>query len=252
MKLLILTPYTTGQKQKPDNPLRAEDCTPPERLEARINELCGYNAEGWYSESRDYSAPAGEMFSGPMNTQLRAGLKQIREHDPDGETTLDLYFPWYFCRVDGKKSPVNEKDIIVPFDTAPLHQLEVLEYDESGVPERTADLIDGYDLVFSLLRPDDIQSLQRVFEVERATTLIFLLAKSHKHVVNEDLPNLHVVETGSDLQKSLRTTNWALKGVVLRRLCEAACRDGFQVFEQVKQDPQKLIEIARSPESKQK
>ncbi len=246
MKILILSPYTTGQKQKPDNPLRREDCTSPERLEARLKELCGYNAEGWYRESRDYSAPAGEMFTGPLNAQLREGLKQIRGHSQYGETTLDLYFPWYFCRVDGKKGPVNETDIIVPFDTAPLHELEVLEYGESGVPEQMAGLIDSYDLAFSLLRQDDIQSFQRVFEVERPTTLIFLLAKSHKHVVNEDLPNLHVVETGSDLQKSLRTTNWAMKGVVLRRLCEAACRDGFQVFAQVKQDPQKLIEIARN------
>ena len=246
MRILILSPYTTGQKQKPDNPLRGEDCTSTERLEARIKELCGYNAEGWYHESRDYSAPAGEMFTGPLNAQLREGLKQIREHDQYGETTLDLYFPWYFCRVDGQKSPVNETDIIVPFDTAPLHELEVLEYGESGVPEQMASLIDSYDLAFSLLRQDDVQSLQRVFEVERPTTLIFLLAKSQKHVVNEDLPNLHVVETGSDLQKSLRTTNWAMKGVVLRRLCEAAYRDGFHVFEQVKQDPQKLIEIAHS------
>ena len=182
---------------------------------------------------------------GPLNAQLREGLKQIREHDQYGETTLDLYFPWYFCRVDGKKSPVNETDIIVPFDTAPLHELEVLEYGESGAPEQMASLIGSYDLAFSLLRQDDVQSLQRVFEVERPTTLIFLLAKSQKHVVNENLPNLHVVETGSDLQKSLRTTNWAMKGVVLRRLCEAACRDGFHVFEQVKKDPQKLIEIAR-------
>ncbi len=246
MKILILSPYTTGQKHKPDNLLRGEDCASPERLEARIKELCGYNEEGWYHESRDYSAPAGEMFTGPLNAQLREGLKQIREHSQYGETTLDLYFPWYFCRVDGKKSPVNETDIIVPFDTAPLHELEVLEYGESGVPEQMASLIDSYDLAFSLLRQDDIQSLQRVFEVERSTTLIFLLAKSHKHVVNEGLPNLHVVETGSSLQKSLRTTNWAMKGVVLRRLCEAACRDGFHVFEQVKQDPQKLIEIARN------
>ncbi|MDE0087786.1 MAG: hypothetical protein OXU23_18835 [Candidatus Poribacteria bacterium] len=244
MKILVLSPYTTGQKQKPDNPLQREDCSTPERLEARIKELSGYNTEGWYHESRDYTAPAGEMFTGPLNTQLRAGLKRIREHDQYGETTLDLYFPWYFCRVDGKDDPVSESDIIVPFDTAPLHELEVLEFDESGVPERMVALIEGYDLVFSLLRQDDILSLQRVFEVERATTLIFLLAKSHKHVVNEDLPNLHVVETGSALQKSLRTTNWALKGVMLRRLCEAACRDGFHVFEQVKQNPQRLIEIA--------
>ena len=246
MKILVLSPYTTGQKHKPDNPLRGEDRSSPEHLQRRIRELCGYNDEGWYHESRDYSAPAGEMFTGPLNTQLRQGLKQIREHAAYGETTLDLYFPWYVCRVDGKMRPVNEEDVIVPFDTAPLHELEVLEFDESGVPEQTVDLIESYDLVFSLLRPDDISSLQRVFEVERATTLIFLLARSHKHVVNEDLPNLHVVETGSALQKSLRTTNWALKGVVLRRLCEVACRDGFHVFEQVKQDPQRLIEIAHN------
>ena len=246
MKILVLSPYTTGQKQKPDNPLQREDCSTPERLEARIKELSGYNTEGWYHESRDYTAPAGEMFTGPLNTQLRAGLKQIREHDQYGETTLDLYFPWYFCRVDGKDDPVSENDIIVPFDTAPLHELEVLEFGEGGIPERMVALIESYDLVFSLLRQDDILSLQRVFEVERATTLIFLLAKSHKHVVNEDLPNLHVVETGSTLQKSLRTTNWALKGVVLRRLCEAACRDGFHVFEQVKQDPQQLLEIIQN------
>ena len=113
-------------------------------------------------------------------------------------------------------------------------------------------MIDSYDLAFSLLRQDDIQSLQRVFEVKRATTLIFLLAPSQKHVVNENLPNVHVVETGSALQKSLRTTNWAMKGVVLRRLCEAACHEGFEVFEQVKQDPQQLIEIARRPEPEQK
>ena len=246
MKILILSPYTTGQKYKPDNPLQREDIVSPERLNGKIKELCGYNAEGWYHEDRDYSAPAGEMFTGPLNAQLRAGLKQIREHDQYGETTLDLYFPWYFCRVDGKKSPVNETDIIVPLDIAPLHKLEVLECGESGVPEQMASLIDSYDLAFSLLRQDNIQSLQRVFEVERAATLIFLLAPSQKHVVNEDLPNLHVVETGSSLQKSLRTTNWAMKGVVLRRLCEAACRDGFHVFEQVKQDPQQLLEIIQN------
>ena len=245
MKILIFNSYTTGQKHKLDNPLSAEDCSSSDRLKVRIKELCGFNAEGWHDKSRDYRLPASEMFTGPLYVQLREGLKQVREHEQYAKITIDLYFPWYYCRVDGKKSPVNEKDIIVPFDTSPLHELEVLEFNESEVPERTVDLLESYDLVFSLLRPDDIQSLQRVFEVERAVTLIFLLPKSQRRAVNEDLPNVHVVETGSDLQKSLRTTNWALKGVVMRRLCEAACSQGFQVFEEVKQDPQQLIEIVQ-------
>ena len=243
VKILILSPYTTGQKHKPDNPLRREDYNPPEHLDSRIRELCGYNAEGWYHEDRDYSAPAGVMFTGPLNTQLREGLRQIREHEQYGETSLDLYFPWYVCRVDGKKSPVNEKDIIVPFDTAPLHDVEILEYGETGVPESTAALIERYDLVFSLLRRDDILWLQRVFEMERAVPLIFLLAPSHRRAVDESLPNVHVIETGRNLAKAVGATNWALKGVVLRRLCEAACREGFHLFEQVKQDPQRLLEV---------
>ncbi|MDE0638072.1 MAG: hypothetical protein OXI43_19705 [Candidatus Poribacteria bacterium] len=243
---MIFNSYTTGQKHKLDNPLSAEDCSSPDRLKSRIKELCGFNEEGWYDKSRDYRLPAAEMFTGPLYVQLREGLKQIREHEQYGKTTIDLYFPWYHCRVDGKMSPVGEKDIIVPFDTAPLHELEVLEFGENGVLEKTVDLLEGYDLVFSLLRQDDIKSLQRVFEVERATTLIFLLPKSQRKAVNADLPNVHVVETGSTLQKSLRTTNWALKGVVMRRLCEAACSQGFQVFEDVKQDPQQLIEIIQN------
>lgn len=226
--------------------LQREDCGSPERLASKIKELCGYNTEGWYHEDRDYSAPAGEMFTGPMHTQLRQGLKQIREHEQSGETALDLYFPWYACRVDGRKMPVSENDTIVPFDMAPLHDAKVLEFGETGAPESIAALIERYDLVFSLLRQEDIVSLQRVFGMERSVPLIFLLAPSHRHVVDESLSNIHVVETGRNLAKAIRATNWSVKGVVLRRLCEAACRDGFHVFEQVKQDPQELLEIIQN------
>lgn len=246
MKLLIFNSYTTGQKHKIDNPLDAEDCSSPDRLKARIKELCGFNEEGWHDKNRDYRLPAKEMFTGPLYVQLREGLNQIREHKQYGKNVIDLYFPWYYCRVDGKKDPVNENDIIVPFDTSPLHELDVLEFDDTGVPERTVALLESYDLAISLLRPDDITSLKRIFEVERTVTTIFLLPKSQKKAVNEDLPNVHVVETGSDLQKSLRTTNWALKGVVIRKLCEAACSKGFQVFEEVKQNPQQILDIVQN------
>lgn len=243
MNILIFNAYTTGQKHKLEKPLSAEDCRSSDRLKSRIKELCGFNEDGWYNKDRDYRLPAGEMFTGPMSVQLREGLKLVREHETYGKTTVDLYYPWYYCRVDEKREPVNEKDIVIPFDTAPLHELEILEFGESGVPERTIELLERYDLVFSLLRPDDIQSLERVFEVERSVPLIFLLPKSQRKAVDEDLQNVHVVETGRDLQKKLRTSNYALKGVVMRRLCEAACRDGFQVFEEVKKNPQIILDI---------
>ena len=57
-------------------------------------------------------------------------------------------FRGIFVALTEKTTPVNENDIIVPFDTAPLHELEVLEFGERGIPERTVALIESYDLVF--------------------------------------------------------------------------------------------------------
>ena len=234
MKILVLSSYTAKQKYKSDNCIRFEDLEPPIRLESRIKELSGY------------SVPAGEMFTGPLHTQLRQGLKQIRKHDQYGENTLDLYFPWYDFRVDGKKIPVSENDHIVPFDITPRRNLKALEYDETGFLESMVTLIEGYDLVLLILRWNDIVLLQRVFEVEQEGTLIFLIAPSHRHVVDDSLSNVHIVEAGTNLSRAIGAMNVALNGVVLRRLCEAACRDGFHVFEQVKQDPQRLLEIIQN------
>ena len=234
MKILVLSSYTKGQQYKSDNCIRFEDLESPACLESRVKELSGY------------SVPAGEMFTGPLHTQLRQGLKQIRAHEQYGETTLDLYFPWYDFRVDREKIPVSENDRIVPFDITPRQNLKPLEYDETGFLESMVTLIEGYDLVLSILRWNDIVLLQRVFEVERAATLIFLIAPSNSHVVDDSLPNVHIVEAGANLSRAIGAMNVALNGVVLRRLCEAACRDGFQVFEQVKQDPQQLIEIVQN------
>ena len=232
MKILVLNSYGVQQRDRPDNWIRSADFESSDaHLESRIE------------EQSVYSVPAGEMFIGPSHTQLREGLNQIRAHEQYGETTLDLYFPWYVYRVDRQRIPVSENDHIVHFDILPGSR----NYDVSGFLESMVALIEGYDLVFSILRREDIVRLRCIFEVDRATTLIFLLAKSHKHVVNEGLPNLHVVKTGSDLANQLDgATGYNLKGFVLKKLCEAACRDGFQVFEQVKQDPQQLIEIVQN------
>ena len=231
MKILILASYTKGQKNKHNDCIRLGDFESSSRFEHRIKELSGY------------SMPAGEMFTGQLHRQLREGLRQIRGHKQYGETTLDLYFPGYGFRVDRKRIPVSESDRIVPFDIIPRQNLEALEYDESGFLESMAALIEGYDLVFSILRWNDIVLLQRVFEVERAATMVFLIAPSHRHVVDESLSNVHIVEAGTNLSRAIGAMNLALNGVVLRKLCQVACREGFHVFEQIQQDPQRLSEI---------
>ena len=190
--------------------------------------------------------PAGEMFTGSLHTQLRQGLKQIREHEQYGETTLDLYFPWYDYRVDRRKIPVSENDRIVPFDITPRQSLDALEYDESGFLESMVALIEGYDLVFSTLRWNDIVLLQSVFEVEKAVTLIFLIARSRSRFVADDLPNVHAVYTADLVGQIDGVSNYNHQGAVFGKLCEAAYHQGFHVFEKVKQDPQQFLEIVKN------
>ena len=235
MKVLVLSSYSGTRGDTPDH-LCSGDLEPPEHLEHRINELS------------DYSAPAGDMFTDDLRTKIRQGLKQIREHEQYGENTLDLYFPWYTFRVDRQKVPVNETDHIVPFNILPPEKPEALEYDETGFLESMGTLIEGYDLVLSTLRWQDIVRLQRVFEVERATPVIFLIARTRAKKVRyrgvyDGLPNVHTVYTyRADLIVNKRNH----QGAVFKILCKAACYDGFHIFEQIKQDPQRIIEIARS------
>ena len=249
MKILIFASYRNKQKNRPDNCIGREDFESDSRLERRIKQLSGYNEEGWYRASRDYSAPAGEMFTGPMHTALREGLKQIRRHEQYGQTTIDLYFPSNYFRVDGKRDLVHENDLIVPFNNPPSPDRSVLEYgDGTNIPESITALIERYDLVFLLLIKEHIPLLQRVFEVERATPLIFLIARSNAQYATfaHDVPNVHAVYTADLVRQVNGVTNYNHQGAVFKKLCEAAYRDGFHVFEQVKQDPQQLLAIVRN------
>ena len=149
MKILVLTSYTKAQKYKPDNLIRQhEHLSLPEHLDRRIRELSGYNAEGSYHKSRDYSARAGEMFTGPLHNEVRKGLTQVRKHEEYGETTLDLYFPSSFYRVDRKADLVNENDRIVPFDVEQLPGRAGVDYGETAPPECVEALMETLRLRF--------------------------------------------------------------------------------------------------------
>ena len=244
MKILVLSSYTKRQKYQPDNLLRGEDYRSPERLALRIKELSGYNADGWYHESRDYSVPAGEMFTGPGPRLVRKGLEQVRAHEHYGKsTTIDLYFPWDHPLVSKKEGPVHESDKIVPFDLPP--QASDLDYSDSTTVKRVTALIERYDLVFSLLRREDVRALKPIFETERAVIVIALIAPSARHLIPDDVPNLHVVETGIALEALPGANRRSLREFVFQKMCEAVCQGGFDIFEEIKQEPQRILQIVR-------
>lgn len=233
MKILILTSYTGGQKCKPYNRITREDLIRSRaHYEQRIRELT------------DYSARAGEMFTGLLHREVREGLRQIRGHEQYGRTTIDQYFPSDCYRVDLGRDLVHENDIIVPFDVKPLPGTGNIDYDETADFDRVQALIKRYDLVFSLLEKYHLLPLQRLFRSQCEATLVLLVAPSWNIPSPESLSSTHIVHAGADLVGRLdRASRHNLRGAVFRKLCEVACCEGFQVFEQVKRDPQQLLEI---------
>ena len=221
MKILIFTSYT-GEKKYNHNPITREDRSRSRaHYEQRIRELT------------DYSAPAGEMFIGPSHTDIREGLRQIREHEQYGQTKIDQYFPSNYYRVDLREDLVHENDKIVPFNVEPLSG----NFGETAHSDRVQALIEGYDLVFSLLEKYDFLPLKRLFQNQCKASLVLLVAPSW------NIPSSPcIVCIGADLVGRLdRASRHNLRGAVFRKLCEVACRDGFGVFELIKTGPSAAI-----------
>ncbi len=227
MKILILTSYTGKQKYKPYNRITREDRRSSAHYEQRITELT------------DYSAPAGEMFTGPYAYALREGLRQIRGHEQYGQTKIDQYFPSHYYRVDLREDLVHENDIIVPFDVEPLSGTGNIDYGETDRSGRVQALIERYDLVFSLLKKYDFFPLEHLFRIQYKVPLILLGARSWKVSV----PESRFVYAADLVGHVDGVSKYNYQGAVLRKLCEVACSDGFGVFEQIKRDPQRLLEI---------
>lgn len=232
MKILVLSSYTGDQRSKPPNPITRADLSPLSHYEQRVEELT------------DYGVPAGKMFLGQYARAIRAGLRKIRGHQQYGQTQIDLYFPSIWYRVDLEKDLVHEDDKIVPFNVEPLPGTGG-SYGETDCSDRVQALIERYDLVFSLLQRYDFLPLERLFEsLYKKVPHIFLVADSLKpadgwkrSVLKSRCVFAHeVVEIEGVFNRNYQ-------GAVFRKLCEVVRREGFQVFEQVKQDPQSLIEI---------
>ncbi len=189
-------------------------------------------------------APAAELYIGPNHTPLMEGLREVRKRDQSGKTTIDLFI------VSTKHGLISERDVIAPYNVET--EYAIWNQTPDCVSQKLLGIIKNnkYDLVFFLLG-QDVKALQLrekwSFWYPGTTDWIFLLAPTYRNYLpsNSSL-NIHVVEAGTELAKEIGgvdTNN--LRGFLFKKLCETACREGLQVFEEVRRNPQMIRDIAR-------
>ena len=225
MKILVITSCTSRKKYKTVNQLQPEDFLSAERLAARSAEL------------KSCETSATDMYTGQQHRHLKAGLEQFRTSYK--EAVVDLHI------ISAGYGLLNESDIIVPYNVTftGLKPKELLARSNSlQLHERVETLITDYDLVLFLLGAEYVQALQLQFEVPDTVTQIFLIGTGARKLI-PDLPNTHFVPAGTPLSRKLHTTNTTLKGLVFERLCAFVCREGLQVFEEIRRNPQRILDV---------
>ena len=189
-------------------------------------------------DKRDCPVAAAEMYIGAQHKFLMEGLEQVWKIC--GKQTIDLAI------ISAKYGLLDECDVIAPYNVtfSGLNKNDLLARSNSlQLHKHVEALIAGYDLVFFLLGKEYVQALQLPFEVPDTVTQIFLLGTGYRKLI-PDSPNVHFVPTGSSLARELGVMGVALKGFVFKQLCEVARREGLQVFEKVRQNPQGVPDIA--------
>ena len=226
MRILVITSCTGRKKHELPNQLKYEDFASPECLQQRTAEL------------KDFKVPAAEMYTGQQHRYLMAGLEEVRKVYESAVVDLHIISAGYGL--------LAEDDVIVPYNVtfSGLNKGDLLaRSNRVQLHKHVETLIADYDLVFFLLGKEYVQVLQLPFEVPDTVTQIFLLGTGYRKLI-PDSPNVHFVPTGSGLARELGVMGVALKGFVFKQLCDVARREGLQVFEKVRQNPQEIPDIA--------
>ena len=243
MKVLVITACTAKKRFEPTNQLKPEDFVSCERLRRRSREL------------RTYETPAAQMYTGDGHLHLMNGVKKLRRTFGRGIVDVYIISPGYGL--------LNEEDPIVPYDYT-FHgqrQEEIRQRSrELGIHPKVKDLLSSYDLTFFLLSKDYVTACMLPFRVLNPVTQIFLVAPALEHTIAVDRRYIHAVCAGMELVEQLEGANrYNLKGVVFKRWCTVACERGKnrtgngctcdrgnRVFDEIKQNPQRMIEMVRS------
>lgn len=226
MKILVITPCTAKKKHEPPNQLQPRDFATPGLLRLRSRRL------------EEFETPAAQMYTGDGHLHLMNGVKNLRRTFGQGIVDVRIISPGYGL--------LNEDDPIVPYDYTfdGLGQAGILKIVwKLEIHEEIERLLSSYDLAFFLLSKDYVTACLLPFRVPNSTQ-VFLVAPGLEHTIPADGLYIHAVTAGVELVVQLEGANkFNLKGVVFERLCKAACKRGPEVFEEVKRNPQRMIEM---------
>ncbi|MDE2799133.1 MAG: hypothetical protein OXI94_10765 [Gemmatimonadota bacterium] len=223
MKILVISSCSKRQKHPNlSEKLGPQDFNPPDRLAGRMIEL------------RQYKASAAKMYKGDEHLYVMNGLGKVR--DCYGRTAIDLSI------ISTGYGLINECTVIVPYDV-PLNKSRVLLKENDMLHKSVEDLIADYELIFFFLGQQYYNALElhkRPFQVPDTVIQIFLIGKSYKNLM-PDSRNAHFVPATELVSELDDADSSNFKGLLFKKLCEAACWEGLQVFEEVKQNPKKMI-----------
>ena len=211
MKVLTITTCTAQQRRRHSNPLRRQDFATNALRRLRSRRL------------QEFETPAAEMYRGSGHLHLMKGVRNLRRCFGRGIVDLRIISPGYGL--------LNEDDLIVPYNYTfdDLTQEEIPQRSRVlGIHEEIECLLSSYDLAFFLLSKDYVTACELPFHVPNSATQIFLVAPSLEDTIPVDKPYIHAVCAGEELVDQLaEANNRNLKGVVFKRLCCVACREGW-------------------------
>ena len=227
MKVLVITICTAKKLYQPSNRLMREDFASCEGLKRRSREL---NA---------YKTPAAEMYTGSGHLHLMNGVNNLRRTFKQRIIVdLRIISPGYGL--------LNECDLIVPYNYTFEGQGPVAIRQRSRrlrIHENIECLLSSYDMVFFLLSENYVTACELPFPGPESTQ-IFLVPPGLMGQISANGLYIHAVCLEPELVDRFPSANPRnLKGVVFERLCTDACDRGIWVFEEVKRNPQRIVEF---------
>lgn len=234
MKILVITACTADKKfdeLKLPNQLKPADCNNRGLLQLKSKPL------------KEYETPAAEMYTGNGHLRVMNGVKDLRDsrYPISQDITIDVRI------ISPAYGLLKEKDPIVPYS------YNFSDYPNPVIEQRSKKLkihpkieclLPSYDLAFFLLSEPYLTACILPFDVPKPPIQIFLVAEGAEEDIRVNKPHIRAVCVGEELDAKLEgANNYNRKQAVFERLCRVARDQGLPVFEAVKKNPQRIIEM---------